>query len=200
MCNSVRMSRVSVPSLAISGLVALLLAGCATGPGGHRRTFDHSFYRSADGGDRDIFPDPIGWRDRTIPNRLGALDAKLPKFFGVSEADEQVARQRRQLAPRVMPPAPPALAPQSSTVPAPIPAPQPAEGAAPPVSVPTPTPALPADAAKPIIYRSPARPVQPGIPTTRPVQEPTVELVPAETTVRGSVAPRRAPVASDAVQ
>jgi hypothetical protein len=143
----------------ILGAAAVLLSGCFATRGDHRR-YDHAYYAPVEGQARDIFPDPVGSIDRTIPNRLGSLDVRPTQF---SFETDRAARARSQLsppAPRTQP-APPTSAPPATTP-----------------NVPPKSGAAPQEPAKPI--RAPGRRITPGIiEANQPLPaDPVVGLVP----------------------
>ena len=166
------LSRIHIAS--VVGAAAVLLSGCFATRGDHRR-YDHAYYTPVDGHAQDIFPDPVGWIDRTIPNRLGSLDVRPTQF---SFETDRAARARSQLsppAPRTQP-LPPAAAPPATT-----PNPPPKSGGA------------PQEPAKPIL--APRRRITPGIiEANQPLPaDPVVGIVPRlEPSV--SLQPRVAPV------
>jgi hypothetical protein len=172
--------------LALASASAALLAGCASGRDGHWRHYDHSYYRPAEGDSASIFIDPVGWRDRTVPNKLGALDVKRKSSFA-SDPNERAARQRSQLYPRLTTQTPPAAAPQ---------APESAQAATPtPPAQPLSAPAQSKEPTWQVIMPPAARPAQPEATTIKPGQLPIVDVVPADATTRGTTATRRKPPA-----
>ena len=79
----------------LASFAALLLAGCASH---ERRPVDPLPDQPVAGAPRHIFRDPIGYRDRTISQRLGALDIPTPRFNNAVE-NERAAASRARLAP-----------------------------------------------------------------------------------------------------
>jgi hypothetical protein len=159
----------------VIGLSATLLGGCFTFEDGRRPFFDHAHYLPVDGQPEDIFINPVGHVDRTIPNQLGRLDvAPINYSFETDEA----ARKRAKLT---LPPQPviapaPRVAPQSGAQPGPQIGPQSGAPAAPSADAP------PAAVNRALRQRSPARPVAPGI-------TPGVEIAPPMPSQTQSAAP-----------
>ncbi len=174
MPNVRRLDLSRIKTASILGAAAVLLGGCFASRGDHRR-YDHAYYAPVDGHPQDIFPDPVGWIDRSIPNRLGSLDVRPTQF---SFETDRAARARSQLsppAPRAQP-APPAAAPPATT----------------PNALPK-SGATPQEPAKPIL--APRRRITPGIieAAQPPQADPVVGVVPRlEPSV--SLQPRIAPV------
>ncbi len=154
--------------------VAVLLSGCFATSEGRRPFYDHAYYAPAHGEARDIFLDPVGTLDRTIPNRLGSLTVRPAQ---ISFETDRAARARSQLAPPAFRPTPPA---------APAPAPKVTPNAAP----------APQDAAKPIRYRTPARQTAPGINAAaqQPATDPVVGVIPRQADPREALMQQALPV------
>jgi hypothetical protein len=98
------------------GLSATLLGGCFVFEEGRRPFFDHAHYTPVGGQPEDIFIEPAGDVDRTIPNRLGRLDVAPVNY---SFETDEAARKRAKLTLPPQPVIPPAskVAPQSRVLP-----------------------------------------------------------------------------------
>jgi hypothetical protein len=167
----------------VIGLSAALLGGCFTFEDRRRPFFDHAHYAPVDGQPEDIFINPVGHVDRTIPNRLGRLDVAPVNY---SFETDEAARKRAKLTLPPQPVIPPApkVAPQSGA--------QPGAQAAPSADAP------PAAVNRSLRQRSPARPVAPGLtpgltpglaPGLTPGATPGVEIAPPTPSQTQSAAP-----------
>jgi hypothetical protein len=154
------------------GLSATLLGGCFVFEEGRRPFFDHAHYTPVGGQPEDIFIEPAGDVDRTIPNRLGRLDVAPVNY---SFETDEAARKRAKLTLPPQPVIPPAskVAPQSRVLPGAQTGSQAGAQAAPVDDVHLAVPA------RPLRQRSPARPAAPGIaPGIVPGITPGVEIAP----------------------
>jgi hypothetical protein len=144
-------------SVGAIGLSAALLGGCFATQDGRRSLFDHAHYTPVGDQAEDIFVDPVGSVDRTIPNRLGRLDV-VPTNY--SFETDQAARTRAKLTlppqPQIPSPAVPKIGPQS--------------GLPPGSQTDTELNVQPAAPNPPLRQRSPARPVAPGVTLAAPPQ------------------------------
>jgi hypothetical protein len=130
------------------GLSALLLSGCFAFDGQRRAVFDHAHYAPVGEQAEDIFIDPVGHVDRTIPNKLGRLDVK-PANYSFETDKAARARAKFTLPPQPQIPAVPKARPKTGLEP----------NAQPTFGADT-KPAVPS---RPVQQRSPARAVSPGI-------------------------------------
>ncbi len=162
-------------------LSATLLGGCFALEDGRRPYFDHAHYAPVGGVAEDIFINPVGHVDRTIPNRLGRLDvAPINNSFETDEA----ARKRAKLTLPPQPVVPPVVVvPKAGS--------QTGREAAPGGDAPS----------RPLRQRGPARPVAPNVVPAEPaptqsqtqLQDPILNPSSADP-VSGVILPQAIPV------
>jgi hypothetical protein len=157
------------------GFSAPLLGGCFIFEDGRRSFFDHAHYAPIGGQADDIFLEPIGHMDRTIPNRLGRLDV-APTNYSFETDQAARARAKLTLPPQPVIPPVPKVAPQSGAQPGSLIGPQTGAQAAPSADAP------PSAVNRTLRQRSPARPVAPGV-------TPGVEIAPPTSPPTQSAAP-----------
>ncbi len=168
----------------------MLLGGCHSGHLGARLPVDHAYYAPTAGDEQSVFLDPIGHIDSAAVRRLGRLD--VPPSRAPSETD-LAARTRSRLTlpewPQLSSPLPPTLTPQNLPQGLPQDLPRGATPGIPqavpqaiPQPIPQPIPGVaPKEPAKPIHFRSPARPAAPGmVPAHAAVPAPAIVLPPVD--------------------